>query len=64
MFNEYEEVRIKSTGKTGLIVDKTVTEDGKTWYVVEDDVQESDGKWPLYDVWEDDLEYLEFPVAV
>lgn len=29
MFNEYEDVRIKATGKTGTIVDKNTTEEGR-----------------------------------
>ena len=58
MFEEYERVRIKPTGVTGIIVDKVVI-DGVAKYIVEsDDLNENaphGGEWPLYHCNEQDL---------
>lgn len=59
MFNEYEEVRVKTTGRTVLIVDKNTAKDGKNWYIVEDNMAYEETGDPWYDVWEDDIERID-----
>ena len=56
MFEEFEEVRIKSSGCTGTIVDKKDI-DGRNRYLVEDDKRNEKGYFSVYGVWEEDLEY-------
>lgn len=56
MFDEYEAIRIKKTGVTGIIIDKTRTGNGKYWYIVEGDIKDENGQWAWYDVWEEDIE--------
>ena len=60
MFEEYEHVTMIRSGRSGLIVDKRVT-DGKTWYMVESDIQGPieggyGDLWPLFDCTDEDLE--------
>lgn len=62
MFKEYERVRIKRNGVTGVIVDKSVR-DGKVYYVIESDKEGPiDGGygdlWPLFDCEEGELQSL------
>ena len=59
MFDEYEHVKIKSKGVTGIIVDKS-RRNGTLWYVIEGDEpgERTDAYgdlWPLFDCTEDDL---------
>lgn len=54
MFNEFEDVIVKSTGRVGTIVDKVIR-DGKAEYIVEDHTW-INGEYPLYDCVDDDLE--------
>lgn len=64
MFNEFEEVRIKESGILGVIVDKTRKEDGRAMYIVEADKRDANGVFPLYDVFDEDIEYKNAPVVV
>jgi hypothetical protein len=56
--NEFDHVRIKKTGVTGIVVDISVGADGQRSYCIEDDIKK-DGTWPLYDCDEEDLEKLD-----
>ena len=63
MFKEYEEVRIKRNGVTGIIVDKTVR-DGRNYYIVESNkkgpIEGGYGDlWPLFDCEEEELQKLQ-----
>lgn len=62
MFNEFEEVRIKKTGATGTIVDKSERK-GRTMYLIESDVRNEKGVFPIYDAWEEEIEPKLIPVA-
>lgn len=60
MFEEFEQVKILSTGEIGTIVDKVII-DGQARYVVESDTYDNPsgkpygGTWPLYDCVDADL---------
>ena len=62
-FEDYERVRVKSTGHTGTIVDTLPPKNGKYAYIIDDDIIDvypdiPSEEW-IYDVMEDDLEHLE-----
>lgn len=62
LFSEYEEVRIKSTGIVGTIVDVT-QRNGIPHYVVESSISGPlpggyGDKWPLFDCDEGDIEEI------
>lgn len=62
-FKDYERVRVKSNGHIGTIVETLHLEDGKTAYIIDDDIIEdnpdtSASEW-VYNVMEGDLERLE-----
>ncbi|MBR1553613.1 MAG: hypothetical protein IJ631_06360 [Schwartzia sp.] len=58
MFHEFENVKIKTTGMTGVIVDKYFRDD-KPFYVIEGDIYNASapggGEWPIYDCAEEDI---------
>lgn len=58
MFGEFENVKIKATGETGVIVDKYFRKN-KAFYVIEGDHYDSSapggGGWPIYDCAEEDI---------
>ena len=64
MIEEYEHVRIKKIGVTGIIVDLS-ERDGKKYYIVESDEKGvpggygSDDSWKLFDCTEDELERID-----
>ena len=66
MLNEYDKVRIKTTGIIGEIVDIYTTADGITKYTVESDEKGVPGgwgepdSWKLFDCLEFDLEKVEY----
>lgn len=66
MLNEYDKVRIKTTGILGEIVDIYTTADGITKYTVESDEKGVPGgwgepdSWKLFDCVESDLEKVEY----
>ena len=66
MLNEYDKVRIKTTGIIGEIVDIYTTADGITKYTVESDEKGVPGgcgepdSWKLFDCVESDLEKVEY----
>ena len=62
MFKEYEDVMIKSIGRTGTIVDKVV-HDGQAKYIVEDHLY-INGEYPLHHCTDEDLEYVVPPIQV
>ena len=64
MIEEYNHVRIKKTGITGIVVDISDTNGRKTLIVESDDEGVpggwgSEGSWKLFDCTEDELELLE-----
>lgn len=63
MINEFDHVKIKSTGITGVVVDISIVA-GKTIFVVESDNKGvpggygDDASWKLFDCFENDLEKI------
>ena len=63
MINEFDHVRIKSSGITGIVVDIS-TINGKTNYIIESDEKGVPGgwgeadSWKLFDCTADELEKL------
>jgi hypothetical protein len=58
MIKEFDHVRIKKNGVTGIVVDILDRSNGERYYSVEDDI-EKDGDWPIYGCYEDDLEKID-----
>ena len=60
----FDRVKIKTTGKTGIIVDVSVDKtSGIAWYIVESDSEnknrdKGEDRWRLYDCKETDLELI------
>lgn len=52
MINEYDHVKIKKTGRTGIVVD--IRKVNGSFYLVEDDISNE-----IFDCTEDDLEKIE-----
>ena len=54
-----DKVRIKGTDIIGILIDEQYREDRKKkLYILEQDNKDKDGKYPLCDVWEDEIEKI------